>query len=203
MSYPLVRSWIRARRAHGKRVAVIHFDAHTDLLGSRQGIDLCFATWAYHILPDLERSEDLIQLGIRSSGKSKHYWENGLGVKQYWADEVLQFPHQVKNEITHYLKKRQIDEVYVSFDIDAMDEKYASATGTPEPDGLTPDIPPLILDGISSVCKVTGADLVEVAPWVVRVRKESTQKDAGEVTLETAGEIAADLLRRLQEGLAS
>ena len=36
------------------------------------------------------------------------------------------------------LAEQNIDELYVSFDIDAIDDSYASATGTPEPDGLMP-----------------------------------------------------------------
>ena len=137
VSYPLVRSWIRARRKAGKKVAVIHFDAHTDLLDKRQGIDLCFATWAYHIIDDLESPSDLIQLGIRSSGKDQKYWENKLGIKQYWASELLERnPSEVSQEILEQLREKNIDEVYVSFDIDAIDETYASATGTPEKDGL-------------------------------------------------------------------
>ena len=45
-------------------------------------------------------------------------------------------------------------------------KKYASATGTPEPDGLSPELPHLILQPILDKFKLTGADMVEVAPWV-------------------------------------
>ena len=65
-----------------------------------------------------------------------------LGIKQYWANEINNktIPQISKEVITH-LEKFNIDEVYVSVDIDAMDEKYASATGTPEKDGLSPEMP--------------------------------------------------------------
>lgn len=191
VSYPLVKSWIRSRKKAGKKVAVIHFDAHTDLLDMRQGIDLCFATWAYQIIDELDSPRDLIQLGIRSSGKTKEYWEKEVGVKQYWASEILQRDlEDISNEIETYLAQRKIDEIYVSFDIDAIDESYASATGTPEKDGLHPEMPKTILLPILKKFKLTGADMVEVAPWVNR----GTDSNVGRVTLETAASISKFLI---------
>lgn len=169
VSYPLVRSWIRSRKKLGKNVAIIHFDAHTDLMDARQGIDYCFATWAYQILEDLGNPKNLIQLGIRSSGQTKSYWEEKMGVQQYWSHEIShQTIPDISQKIIDYLEKANIDEVYVSFDIDAIDEKYASATGTPEPEGLSPEMPQVILSPILEKFKLTGADMVEVAPWVSR-----------------------------------
>ena len=45
ISYPLTKAYLKAKRAQGKRTAIIHFDAHTDLLVERLGIDLCFGSW--------------------------------------------------------------------------------------------------------------------------------------------------------------
>ena len=70
----------------------------------------------------------------------------------------------------------------------------ASATGTPEPDGLTPAHVRDILAAIPAECKVTGADLVEVAPWVSRSKASEVEED---LTLDTAGEIASVLLKLL------
>ena len=113
---------------------------------ARQGIDYCFANLAYQILEDLGDGKNLIQLGIRSSGQPKEYWENLYGVQQYCANEIStpSIP-SIADQIIEHLTKEQIDEVYVSFDIDAIDEKYASATGTPEPNGLSPEMPMMLL----------------------------------------------------------
>ena len=201
VSYPLVKSWIRSRRKAGKKVAIIHFDAHTDLLDKRQGIDLCFATWAYHIINDLDSPSDLIQLGIRSSGKDKNYWEKNIGIKQYWASELLdRNPSEISADILKQLRAKNVDEVYVSFDIDAIDETYASATGTPEKDGLGPELPPMILTPILKEFKLTGADLVEVAPWIHRATENPVASGATE-TLLTAASLSNFLIEYLDQGL--
>lgn len=166
VSYPLVQSWIKAKKKKGSKVAVIHFDAHTDLMVKRLGIDLCFGSWAYHILDLLDDPADLIQFGIRSSGQNKEYWQSHLGVQQYWAQEVLNDVESIITETIEYLADRNIDEIYISFDIDALDSKFANATGTPESEGLTPELCTKIINKIGQKFKITGADLVEVAPFV-------------------------------------
>ena len=135
-SYPLVKTWLKSRKSL-KKAALLHFDAHTDLMDRRLGIDLCFGTWTYQILEHLKSSDHIIQVGIRSSGKNKKHWKDTLGVEQIWAQEVTKngLEKTYKKILNHY-KKIGIEEIYVSFDIDALDIKYAAATGTPEKDGL-------------------------------------------------------------------
>ncbi len=169
VSYALVKPWLIAKRQKNIKTAIIHFDAHTDLMSERLGIDICFGSWAYHMIELLEKPSHLIQLGIRSSGKDKEFWEQSLGVQQFWADEIKDNPAKALQQVLDYLKEEKIDEVYISFDIDALDQAYASATGTPEPGGLEPHHCSLFIKEISNYVKVTGADLVEVAPFVQSV----------------------------------
>ena len=82
VSYPLVKPFLRSKKESQKRVGLIHFDAHTDLLIERLGVDYVFGSWTYHILDDLTDRKDCIQIGIRSSGKTKEYWESTMGVQQ-------------------------------------------------------------------------------------------------------------------------
>lgn len=171
VSYALVKPWLIHKSKQGKKVAIIHFDAHTDLMQSRLGIDICFASWAYHMIEYLDQAENLIQLGIRSSGQNKEYWENSLGIKQYWADEINQNTQKIIDKIIEQIKANNIQEVYMSFDIDALDTEYASATGTPEKQGLSPHDCCQIIDEIARHTQVTGADLVEVAPFVQSSKK--------------------------------
>lgn len=167
VSYALVKPWIKAKREQGRKVAIIHFDAHTDLMPHRLGVDVCFASWAYHMIELLEEPSDLIQLGIRSSGQPKQHWETKLGVQQFWAEDFLNGDtSRINDTILKYLEKRQIDELYISFDIDALDSQYASATGTPEEGGLAPHHCIQVINALSEKFQVTGADLVEVAPFV-------------------------------------
>lgn len=165
VSYPVVKAYLENKTSQNKKCAIIHFDAHTDLLDHRLGIDICFGSWAYPIKDLLASPELLIQIGIRSSGKERGHWESKMGVTQFWSDEVYQLgPEVIAQKISSIFKKHNVDEIYISFDIDALDEKYASATGTPEPSGLHPQQCHYIINTLSQEFQIGGADLVEVAP---------------------------------------
>ena len=167
VSYPLVRAYLEAKNKQNKKVALIHFDAHTDLLTERLGIDLCFGSWTSHVIPFLKSPEHLIQIGIRASGKDRNHWEKTFGHHQIWADEVFsKGADTIAQDIVKHLQKLEVEELYISFDIDCLDETYAGATGTPEPGGLSPHEPMLIMQTLFEHFSITGADLVEIAPMV-------------------------------------
>ncbi len=197
ISYPLTKAYLQAKKKQQKRVAIIHFDAHTDLLVERLGIDLCFGSWCTHILSDLTAPEDLIQIGIRSSGKNKAHWQNTFGVRQHWAHEIkTQGIAAITEQVLNQLAQNNIDEIYVSFDIDAIDDSYASATGTPEPDGLSPEEAMYLLKSIQARYPITGADMMEVAPFT-----DSTGVgiEGREQTLAVAAQLSAFLLQALTQ----
>ena len=98
------------------------------------------------------------------------------------------------NEVIAKLKANNIEELYVSFDIDALDAHYAAATGTPEPDGLSPEQAVLIISELAKEFKITGADMVEIAPFL------NTNEDGGndsEKTLAAGSEISALLINAM------
>ncbi len=197
VSYPLVKSWLKAKKEQNKKVAIIHFDAHTDLMDERLGVDICFASWAYRMIEFLERPSDLIQYGIRSSGSPKEHWENTTGVQQYWASEFKSkgLDHIIKETLS-YLKERKVEEVYISFDIDFLDAAYASSTGTPESGGLAPHEGIAIIEAIGKEFKVTGADLVEVAPFVSSYKKDPKTLEP-HTTLQSAKSIIIKMLEAM------
>lgn len=197
VSYPVVKSWLEAKKEQGKKAAIIHFDAHTDLMDKRLGVDICFASWAYHMLELLERPSDLIQFGIRSSGQTKEHWTKTLGVQQFWAQDFLSMGvAKILEQTLEYLRSRNIEEVYISFDIDFLDASYASATGTPETGGLAPHEACALIDGIGKEFKVSGADLVEVAPFVA-----SYMKDAKTLEPETTIQSAKTVIEKFLEAM--
>tara|TARA_R110000868_G_scaffold226115_6_gene478622 strand:- start:2628 stop:3731 length:1104 start_codon:yes stop_codon:yes gene_type:complete len=167
ISYSLVKAWAQAESRKNKKIGLIHFDAHTDLMIERLGIDLCFGTWVPPIIPLFESPSDIFQIGIRSSGQERSHWENKFGLHQLWAEEVKQQGLEASLvKLERYLKEKNFEEVYISFDIDALDASYAPATGTPEFGGLAPHEAKLFLDVVGNNCKVTGADMMELAPFV-------------------------------------
>lgn len=195
VSYPLVKAWLESRK-NLQKAAVLHFDAHTDLLDKRLGIDLCFGTWAYQIIEDLASPEHIYQIGIRSSGKNKKFWKEHTGVEQLWAHEANKLGAEkvIKKVIAHF-NQIGVEEIYISFDIDTLDEKYAAATGTPEKDGMLPTDCASIIRLLSKEFRVTGADLMEVAPFVL---PEGVSFRDQQSSLTTAGDMARTLLEALQ-----
>lgn len=179
-------------QGRGRRVGLLHFDAHTDLLPHRLGVKYCFATWAWHANALLGGDGRLVQVGIRASGRSRAHWESTLGVRQYWPDETERRDvHAIADEIIARYRQRGVEVLYVSNDIDATDPAWAAATGTPEPGGLTPDFVSTLTARVAEAFPLIGGDVVEVAPPL-----------AGEVpgepgrTLDTAGRYLADLISR-------
>jgi arginase family enzyme len=137
-------------------------DAHTDLLSERLGVKYCFATWSYHANELLGRNGKLIQLGIRVSRYDRSHWEGGLGVQQFWADECNTHPDRVLAHVDTYLREQGISEVYFSNDIDGTDASFASATGTPEIGGLSPEFVKKVIQMLGK--RIIAGDVMEVAP---------------------------------------
>ncbi len=155
---------------------VLHFDAHTDLLKSRMGIDYCFGTWAYHANDLIGRNQRLVQVGIRKSGKTKKHWEKILQVKQFWAKYILRNPSKATDEIIKHLHSLKLNKIYISNDIDGTGMEYAAATGTAEPHGLTPKFVSGLIEKVGKEFEIIGGDLVEVAPVLHLNHKNEPQK---------------------------
>jgi guanidinobutyrase len=178
--------------------AIVHADAHTDLLPERLGVRICFATWAYHANELLGRGGRLVQIGVRTSSRSKQHWESTLGVRQIWADEVRARGTAVIDDVVAHLTALGVRSVYLSNDIDATDALAAPSTGAPEPEGLAPDFVRALIARVGAAFPLLGADVVEVAPSVgSREDAERTADVAASYVQESLAALAnaPDLLR--------
>lgn len=153
------------------RLGVLHFDAHTDLLPHRLGVEHCFATWAWHANESLGRDGRLAQVGIRASGHPQAHWEQTLGVRQFWAAEVAEWSaERLADALIAHFRAQGCTALYLSNDIDGTDEAEAAATGTPEPGGLHADQVAEVITRVGAALPYVGADLVEVAPPLAHER---------------------------------
>jgi arginase family enzyme len=144
--------------------AIVHLDAHTDLLPERLGVRICFATWAYHANELVGRGGRLVQIGVRASGRPQQHWESTLGVRQFWASEVEARGDAVIDDVIVHLSKLGVERVYLSNDIDATDAGDAPSTGAPETEGLRPPFVHSLIERLGAAFPLLGADVVEVAP---------------------------------------
>jgi len=166
-----------ANPENNQDVGIVHFDAHTDLLAERLGVKYCFATWAYHANELLGRNGRLVQIGVRASARPQEFWESEYQVKQLWAHEALKMtPQELGEWLVNYLQQKGIRRIYISNDIDGTDSYWASACGTPEPNGLTPEHVLAVIATIKTAeISVLAADLVELAP-VLSLDKEASKR---------------------------
>ena len=179
VAWPVVAALAEHRRARASSTApgassyrpfaIVHPDAHTDLLPDRLGVKICFATWAYHANELIGRGGRLVQVGVRASSRPREHWESTLGVRQFWADELAALgPAAALDAVLGHLRELgdTIAGVYLSNDIDGTDGVAAPATGAPEPGGLSVDFTRALIARLGRETTLLGADLVEVAPPV-------------------------------------
>ncbi|PWQ96329.1 agmatinase [Leucothrix arctica] len=146
-------------RAHAKqhsKLAMIHFDAHTDTY-SEAGCEYDHGSMFYHAPREgLIDPDKTVQIGIRTEYTVKdHPFKviDGAEANDLSADEIVQQIKAVVGDTPTYL----------TFDIDCLDPAYAPGTGTPVPGGLTTDKALKIIRGLQGI-NLIGMDLVEVSP---------------------------------------
>lgn len=165
--------------------AVIHFDAHTDLLKTRNGLPYSYSTWAFHAVKELPTPRHLMQIGISQTKKTKKEWESAHNIFQIWAEEILSTEiKETLHKIETHLASLSCKKIYISLDIDVLSSDYIQGAGTLSKQGLSPETLSRILDFLRAKYQLIGADLVEVAP---KLEKQPSQ----------TAKIAANMLCKL------
>ena len=152
ISYPLLKAHASK---HGK-LALIHFDAHSDTWPDEEVQRIDHGTMFYHAaregLVDPARS---VQVGLRTTN------DDVMGFQVLDAREVQR---STPEQIAERIRARVGDHpVYLTFDIDCLDPAFAPGTGTPVCGGLSSHQALEILRGLRGI-NLVGMDVVEVAP---------------------------------------
>jgi len=154
---------LRALKAQRGPLALVHFDAHVDTWPDSYGQRFGHGSPFYHAIEEgLVDPRRTVQVGIRSPmDSSVHDWTTGKGVTILFAEAVHERGPQVTAErIREVVGDRQ---VYLSFDVDALDPAFAPGTGTPEIGGLFTWQAQAIVRRLGGLAFV-GMDVVEVSP---------------------------------------
>jgi agmatinase len=150
-------------RVHGP-VALVHFDAHTDIN------DQYFGRPYYHgsmfrraIEEQLLIPGNSVQVGIRGSVYSR----DSQGESTLLGFDVIPMTHLREMGLPAVIERiRQRvggQKVFVTFDIDVVDPAFAPGTGTPEVGGLSSAEAIDLVRGLKGL-NFVGFDLVEVLP---------------------------------------
>jgi agmatinase/guanidinopropionase len=151
---------LRAQAARHGPLAVVHFDAHTDVEpgGYEHG-----TVFRHAIEEGLIDPAAYIQVGIRGS----LYFADDLNVARRLGARVLTIDDcfemgipAVIDAIRETVGGRR---TYVTLDIDAADPAFAPGTGTPEPGGFSSYQMLQLMRGLKGL-NLVGMDLVEVSP---------------------------------------
>lgn len=171
-------TWAEVKAVYEKYpdIAVLHFDAHTDLRTDYEGEPLSHAT-PIRKIAELIGPRNVYSFGIRSGLKEEFEWarENGMYIAKFEVLKPLQ-------EVLPKLKGRNI---YITTDIDVLDPAFAPGTGTVDCGGITSkELLSAIHEIARSEVNVVGFDLVEVAPVY----------DHSEMTVNTASKLLREMI---------
>lgn len=144
---------IRAFSEYFDDLTVLHIDAHADLRKEYQGSAYNHACALY----EANQTTNLVQVGIRSMdisetriiNQDKVFFAHEITENDYWKENVIEL---------------LTENVFITFDLDALDPSIMPSTGTPEPGGLLWYETLELLKHVFQEKNVVGFDIVELCP---------------------------------------
>lgn len=143
--------------AHARTgLSILHLDAHADLRDSYQDTRYGHGCVMRRCVP----FGPITQVGLRSlSSEEAAFLEETATVTTFFAHQLRDMSARC-DEIVSTLT----DEVYVTIDVDVFDPSVMSATGTPEPGGLSWHDVNMLLARVVQEKDVVAFDVVELLP---------------------------------------
>ncbi len=192
LTYPLVRP-----HAEAMDLAVVNLDAHLDVREVPPDGEPNSGTSFGRLLREgLVEGSNLAEVGVRDHATSTHYAEfaQDEGVHLVPAAEARAAdPRELAQRI---LEPLEADGVYLSVDLDVLDQAHAPGVSAPTPGGLSTgellDLVDALLDAVE--VPVVGVDVVELAP-----RLDEGARSTRAAAYVTA-HVLAGLTRRIQDG---
>lgn len=116
--------------------------------------------------------EDVVFISVRDLEKAENYLINKYGMSYIEMEEVR------KNGADETARKAikmldHCDLIYVSFDVDSIDSRFSTGTGTPVPNGLTPEEAKLLNAELVKDPRVCVWEMAEVNPTLDTENKMS------------------------------
>jgi agmatinase len=158
---------IRAAGKNFGEFGILQIDAHADLRQAYEGFTYSHASIMYNVLQEVPEMKKLVQVGIRDfcdeeyeliqgNPRIKTFFDKDIKERQYEGDTWKQICDDIINELPQ--------QVYISFDIDGLDPKLCSNTGTPVQGGFEAEqIQYLFKKLVESGRRIIAFDLNEVS----------------------------------------
>ena len=107
--------------------------------------------------------EDIVYIAVRDLEKPENYLVNKYNVNFIETEEVKKAgPAKAAERALQMLD--HCDLIYVSFDVDTLDSRISTGTGTPVPNGLTVEESKILNAELAKSAKVCAWEIVEVNP---------------------------------------
>jgi len=154
--HSIVFGAIQAYAEHYTDLSILQLDAHADLYNTYEGNRWSHACIMARVR-ELPQLPNIVSVGIRSLSEeeaqavdySSTFFAFDLDEHNHWIDKVIS-----------QLNKN----VYISFDVDALDPGIMPSTGTPEPGGLQWNQAMTLLKRVAQEREIVGFDVVELSP---------------------------------------
>ncbi|MBQ4132384.1 MAG: agmatinase [Desulfovibrionaceae bacterium] len=156
---------LRALTKHyGNDFGIVHFDAHGDL---RYIYDDTLYSHGCVMRRACELGLKLFQVGVRSLCEEEEAFRKDYGVKHLDGLELARMGglNAILADNFTLLPPDFPQNIYVSFDVDALSSAVMPATGTPDPGGLGWYEAIFLLEHAIRGRNVLGVDVVELAPY--------------------------------------
>ena len=145
----------------GSNVGLISFDAHADMRNEYMGLHISHATFMRRIAEG-RGQKSILEVGIRALCKEEVEYANETGVTMITTQRLRELGPERAAELVR-AGANKFERTYITIDIDVLDPAFAPAVGSPEGDGICPN---MLITILNSICdqRTAGIDLVEVAP---------------------------------------
>jgi len=154
------------KAAKGQTVGVIQFDAHHDLRNREDGGPSNGTPFRGLIESGTLAPEHLIQIGIRNFANSRVYYDYAVqhGVNVYTMKDVREKGVMAIVKEAYEKLAKAVDIVYLSVDIDVLDQAYAPGCPAISPGGMTTDDLFAAVKWLGGQEKTQAIDIVEIDP---------------------------------------
>lgn len=144
------------REGQREPVGFLHFDAHADLRHQYQGNPLSHACVMRRVS---ELGFPVFQVATRSLSPEDVAYRRAAGIQAADAGQLC-----APNRPLPSLPADFPQDLYLTFDLDALDPSIMPATGTPEPGGIDWRLALELIAGLTRGRRLIGFDVVELAP---------------------------------------
>jgi len=133
--------------------------------------------------------EDIVYIGVRDLEKPENYLINKYNINFIETEDIkklgpLKIAERALQMIDH------CDLIYISFDVDTLDSRISTGTGTPVPNGLTVDEAKTLNSELAKSPKVCAWEIVEVNPTL------DTENRMAESAFEILEDTAKSIVNR-------